>query len=582
VADDLSIRRILDDVKKGQIRVPKFQRDFVWDGERVAYFMDSLYKGYPVGAVLLWRTHARLTSEKNLGPFVLPEPEKKMPVDYVLDGQQRITSIYAVFQTDHPSIKETWSQVYFDFAANEDAQESQFVVLDKAPADFSRYFPLNSLYDSTAFFKAMDGLNDPLRKRAADIYERFKESKLPVLSLETENPQSVAIVFERINRQGVALDTLQLLTAWTWSEEFDLRKSFEDLAEALEPFGYEDLGDDDNLLLRCCAALLTGEPGPEKLVAVSGAKVRERFEEVTNGIKGAIDFLRLNAGVVSIKNLPFYTVLVPLTVFFAVTGDKQIKTTHEQTTALLQWFWRCCFSRRYSSGVLRYLKEDIQEIGNLRDGTPSKLSDIPVTIEADFFFGNTFRINAVDTKTFVLMLAQLKPLSLISGGVVGLDDVLRAYNRTEFHHLYPRAALKKDKSEAEINCLANFSFLSRVDNNTIGGSSPSVYRAKLQGDIAKRLANSLCPASLFEDNYEKFINERIALIWSDRVNTAKFVGLFLSLSLLLSFPEDRASSSRSSFERRLISLIFAGRNRIIMIRRELPLTVIASQVEPVA
>jgi hypothetical protein len=60
------------------------------------------------------------------------------------------------------------------------------------------------------------------------------------------------------------------------------------------------------------------------------------------------------------------------------------------------------------------------------------------------------------------------------------------------------------------------------------------------------------------------------------------VGLFLSLSLLLSFLEDRASSSRSSFERRLISLIFAGRNRIIMIRRELPLTVVASQVEPVA
>ena len=70
-----------------------------------------------------------------------------------------------------------------------------------------------------------------------------------------------------------------------------------------------------------------------------------------------------------------------------------------------------------------------------------------------------------------------------------------------------------------------------------------------------------------------------ALIWSDRVNWARSVGLFW---FAFSFPEDRASSSRSSFERRLISLIFAGRNRIIMIRRELPLTVIASPVEPVA
>jgi hypothetical protein len=76
------------------------------------------------------------------------------------------------------------------------------------------------------------------------------------------------------------------------------------------------------------------------------------------------------------------------------------------------------------------------------------------------------------------------------------------------------------------------------------------------------------------------LNERLALIWSDGVNWAKSMGLFLSLLLL--FPEDRASNSRSSFERRLISLIFAGRNRIIMIRRELPLTVIANPVEPVA
>ena len=77
-------------------------------------------------------------------------------------------------------------------------------------------------------------------------------------------------------------------------------------------------------------------------------------------------------------------------------------------------------------------------------------------------------------------------------------------------------------------------------------------------------------------------NERIGLIWSDPVNPAESMGLFLSLSLFLLFPEDRASSSLGRFERRLISLIFAGRNRIIMIRRELPLTVIASPVEPVA
>jgi hypothetical protein len=76
------------------------------------------------------------------------------------------------------------------------------------------------------------------------------------------------------------------------------------------------------------------------------------------------------------------------------------------------------------------------------------------------------------------------------------------------------------------------------------------------------------------------VNERIALIWSDPVNAADSVGLLLQL--FWPFHEDRASSRLGSNERRLISLIFAGRNRIIMIRRELPLTVSASPVEPVA
>ena len=79
------------------------------------------------------------------------------------------------------------------------------------------------------------------------------------------------------------------------------------------------------------------------------------------------------------------------------------------------------------------------------------------------------------------------------------------------------------------------------------------------------------------------VGKRVGLIWSDPVNPAESTGLFLLLSLFLLLPEDRASSSLGRFERRLISLIFAGRNRIIMIRRELPLTVIASPgPEPVA
>jgi uncharacterized protein with ParB-like and HNH nuclease domain len=79
----LAIRRLLERVASGQIRIPAFQRGFVWDMDRVAYFMDSLYKQYPFGSLLFWRTKYKLLHERNLGPYLLQENDPGYPIDYV-------------------------------------------------------------------------------------------------------------------------------------------------------------------------------------------------------------------------------------------------------------------------------------------------------------------------------------------------------------------------------------------------------------------------------------------------------------------------------------------------------------------
>ena len=128
--------------------------------------------------------------------------------------------------------------------------------------------------------------------------------------------------------------------------------------------------------------------------------------------------------------------------------------------------------------------------------------------------------------------------------------------------------------------------ISKVDTDRHLNPGPSVWN--FRDEVLRRVfhGNSLSPARKTCSSHFSLaipiptnVNERIGLIWSDRVNGGRTVGLFLSLPLPF---EDRASSSRVRFKRRLISLIFAGRNRIIMIRRELPLIVIASPAEPVA
>lgn len=110
-----SIRQLLDSVSSGSIRIPAFQRGFVWDMDRVAYLMDSIYKRYPFGSLLFWRTKSKLAIERKLGVFELPTPKEDYPIDYVLDGQQRLTSIFSVFQTElKPTLKNEWTGIYFD------------------------------------------------------------------------------------------------------------------------------------------------------------------------------------------------------------------------------------------------------------------------------------------------------------------------------------------------------------------------------------------------------------------------------------------------------------------------------------
>jgi hypothetical protein len=512
--DTLSIREIIEQVERGQIRVPAFQRGFVWDPDRVAFFMDSLFKQYPFGSLLLWRAQERLKCERDLGPFLLPDPVADYPLDYVLDGQQRITSLYATFQTGR--VMETssdWKDIYYDFSLPFDAQDTQFFALSRNEVDEAKHFPLRTLFHTTEYRKATQGMNDELASKIDDMQAVFKETRIPVQIIRTEERQTVAIIFERINRQGIPLDTLQLLSAWTWSEDFQLQNEFNDLATDLEEYGVRSVDTEENLLLRCCSAVLAYDPAPAVLVRMPGEDVRRRFDEVRNGVKGAFDFLRMNLSIQSVTNLPFQTLLVPLSVFFAVRDGNEIAITDIQRQQLVRWFWRAVFARRYSSGVLRNLSEDIERVRTLKAGQESRLGSFACIVSPEFFLNNNFSISAVNTKTAILVLAQQRPMSFVSGTPIDLSVKLREYNKTEFHHLMPKAYLRTlDNTRYNHNCLANIAFLTRAENRQLGGRAPSQYRQLMAANQVDILRSAACPDSLFSDDFNVFVEERSRIL----------------------------------------------------------------------
>ena len=383
-----SIERLID----GTIRIPGFQRKYVWEPDRAALLMDSLHKGYPVGSILLWRTRNRLKTEKKLGVFELPPPDRDYPVDYVLDGQQRLTSIFTTFQREldpGPPDEDVWLPIYYDFAAQSDAQDSQFVALRESDCDPTRHFPLNSFFTPVDFAQLTRELPSKRTEEIVTVQQRFLETLLPIETFESEDRGSVAIVFERVNRMGVELDVFQLLTAWTWSDDFDLHEKFGELAGEFSGFGFEEVGANTDLMLRCCAAVLRNDPSPTALVNLNGADVRASFDLVSVAMRRSIDYVRTNFQVRHLKFLPYESMLIPLTAFFSVREGQPVSA--EEHEVLQTWFWRCAFSHRYSGNPQRNIRHDIREAVKLLEGKASTLSESTPRFLMNWFLSHTFK-----------------------------------------------------------------------------------------------------------------------------------------------------------------------------------------------
>ena len=123
-------------------------------------------------------------------------------------------------------------------------------------------------------------------------------------------------------------------------------------------------------------------------------------------------------------------------------------------------------------------------------------------------------MSTVASKTFILLLAQGKPLNYIQGTNISLQDVLSQGNRKEFHHIFPKAYLERSANkykDEQINCLANFSVLARTDNNKIKDQPPSKYRAEMPNDaqiLDRILRSHFCPNNMFTDDYDSFLDSR--------------------------------------------------------------------------
>jgi len=208
--------------------------------------------------------------------------------------------------------------------------------------------------------------------------------------------------------------------------------------------------------------------------------------------------------------LPHVQQLIPLTFFFSHVNS----ASNAQTKWLKQWFWRTAFSRRYSAQTDEKMDADIALFEQLLAGNADGITKYSYTVTADQLIKQKFTKSSPLVRAFLLLLAQNHPVDLVNGALVDLGKALSEYNSKEYHHIFPRAYLKKREFLPEqINSLCNFCFLTADSNKKISNKAPSEYFVSVvpQDKLAAILESNLMPLNkdVYEkNNYETFLRLR--------------------------------------------------------------------------
>lgn len=502
------IEELVTGVKNGDIKLPKFQRPFVWKRKEVLRLLDSIYKGYPIGSILLWYTSEKLASERTIADLEISNNKEIYPTNYLLDGQQRLSSLCGALYWNSGNSESIWN-VAFDLDKEEFIHPKDEVKIE--------YFPLNKLLNTSDFInqcKSFEAHNkkDKLFKNAEKLLRAIKDYKIAVVKIGEMTINEVAPIFERINSTGRKLTIVDLMRAATWTGGFDLNDAIKTVREVSELLGYDNIPDAHILRnISACAGLGINKEDIDKLRLKTSNELAIASQKCAIAYSNAIIFLKNNFPLPTYEYIPYGLQLTFLVEFFNI----QSQPTEEHIKELIKWFWVTAFSRHFGTSNTGQNARDLESIRIFAKGESKSIS-IERDILLDRFVFDDFRLNIANSKSFVLLLAIRKPLNLISGERIDLNEILSVTNRYNFHHLIPPQLFPEDK----LNICLNICLLNKIDNIKLNNLRPSNYfqniikehKEKSLEILESNYINNDCLSALLGDDIQSFFAFRKEMI----------------------------------------------------------------------
>lgn len=561
---NIPIATLVDMYKRGELRLPEIQRHYVWQGTRVRDLLDSLYRGYPSGSILMWETDEPVpTREFAIAQESTAFAGRKL----LLDGQQRLTSLTAVingepvsvrgrkrpidilFNLEHPDgpptdivevesdevspvtpddelVDENGEDDENEAGIQEKLNRRTFVVASKNLSSQPQWISVSEVFktanDAEILEKAgIESFKDPRFQKYSDRLKKLraiKDYSYVVHVLERNmSYEEVTEIFVRVNSLGAKLRSSDLALAQMTSRWQNLLKELEVFQDECEQNGFTiDLGQ----LVRAIVVFATKQCLFRSVSSTPVDALKAGWEEAKEGLRFAINFLRANAGIEdeSLLSSPMF-----IHALAAVSRKKDNKLTAEEQSKLLHWLLVANARGRYSRGSTEtLLNEDLNiifrsgDLGALME--PVKRQFGRLHVEPGDLAGR-----GVNSPLFSLAYLALKA-SGAKDWYSGLGLSLTHQGKMHFiqwHHIIPKSLLKSGYETGEINEISNMAFITGQTNRRISNKEATGYLADIVKAQGEQALLSQCvptnPELWATERYRDFLQfRRVAL--AERMN----------------------------------------------------------------
>ena len=527
---------LIRDIENGTLKIPQFQRDFVWDIDKTAELLDSILKGYPIGTFIIWQTKDRINNIKNIGNQELPETMEGTEVHYILDGQQRITSLFAAYKGVTVPSKDKKKPIEFnDIVVNLDADinnTDEQIVIPKPKS--GKYLSLNEvLHFSYTKSLELPEEFDNSDKAKIDLYSKaFDKYDFSTVYLRKDDIESAIEVFTRINTSGKTLTLFEIMSAKTYDEKqnFDMQQKWDDFLKDLNVIGYDEISSSNILNLLSVILSKTKECKRSVTLSLDKQDIINHWDKAISAVQDAVEHFQKFFKIPVARLLPYDTLIVPFAYFFYNVTDYPSTL---QKRLLEEFFWRMSLSHRYSSSSETSISQDVRRIDEIIKEVRPNYSDIQVELNKDKdLINTTFTTSDSFCKAILCLLANFAPKDFHTNQPVTLDNSwLKVSSSKNYHHIFPKNFLSKNNVKND-NSLVNITFVSDKLNKTkIRSRAPSDYfsefaknNEELEETLLSHLIDDIDSFGITTDDYSKFLEKRAQRIYLEIKERMKIPG----------------------------------------------------------